>query len=79
MIDLKKVRGRLDGYDLNNIKIGVVASHSALDVCDGAVDEGFPSLAVCEKGREKTYTKYFKTEKDSEGNRIKGVVDETWV
>ncbi|MFW6142162.1 MAG: DUF1246 domain-containing protein, partial [Candidatus Saliniplasma sp.] len=56
MIDLKKVRGRLDGYDLNNIKIGVVASHSALDVCDGAVDEGFPSLAVCEKGREKTYT-----------------------
>jgi len=69
----------LEDYDHEELKIGVVASHSALDVCDGAADEDLPTLAICEKGREKTYTKYFKTVKNEEGKRIRGVVDETWV
>ncbi len=69
----------MEDYDHEELKIGVVASHSALDVCDGAADEDLPTLAICEKGREKTYTKYFKTVKNEEGKRIRGVVDETWV
>lgn len=41
--------------------IAVLGSHSALDVCRGAKDEGFSTLVVAEKGRDKTYAKYFKT------------------
>ncbi|PIV69901.1 MAG: 5-formaminoimidazole-4-carboxamide-1-(beta)-D-ribofuranosyl 5'-monophosphate synthetase [Euryarchaeota archaeon CG01_land_8_20_14_3_00_38_12] len=57
------------------MKIGVVGSHSALDVCDGAVEEGFRTFAVCQKGREKTYTEYFKCEREN-GKVIRGMVDE---
>lgn len=79
MLDEKKVREKLEGYDFENIKIGAIASHSALDICDGAIDEGFPTLAVCQKGREKTYDKYFRRYEDNIGGRKRGVVDETWV
>jgi len=65
----------LEGYDLRGPMIGVVASHSALDTCDGAVEEGFRTLAVCQKGREKTYAKYFRTTRVS-GRVASGVVDE---
>lgn len=41
--------------------IGVLGSHSALDICRGAKDEGFKTLVVCQKGREKTYEAYYKT------------------
>ncbi len=79
MLDLGTVRARLKDYNTDKVKIGVVASHSALDVCDGAVDEGFRTLAICQKGRERTYDTYFKTVFDGDGNRLRGVVDETWV
>ena len=41
MIDRDTILGKLEAYDPEKIKIGVLASHSALDVCDGAVEEGF--------------------------------------
>jgi 5-formaminoimidazole-4-carboxamide-1-(beta)-D-ribofuranosyl 5'-monophosphate synthetase len=41
--------------------IATLGSHSALDICRGAKDEGFKTLVVCEKGREKTYAHYYKT------------------
>lgn len=41
--------------------IVTIGSHSALDVCRGAKDEGFSTLVVVEKGRDKTYAQYFKT------------------
>ncbi len=46
----------------NNITIATIGSHSALDVCRGAKDEGFQTLVVCQKGREKIYTTYYKTQ-----------------
>lgn len=52
------------------ITITTLGSHSALDVCRGAKDEGFPTLVVAQKGREKTYDHYYKTS----GNT--GCVDE---
>ncbi len=48
----------LSGYDLRNISIGAIASHSALDVFDGAKDEGFATVAICEKGRELPYVRF---------------------
>lgn len=77
MIDRDEVLANLDGYDLDAAKIGVVASHSALDTCDGAISEGFRTVAVCEKGRERTFANYFKTQRDPSGRIIRGVVDET--
>ena len=45
-----------------------------MDVCRGAKKYGFKTIAVCQKGREKTYTKYYKTRKDG-----RGCIDETIV
>ncbi len=43
------------------ITVVTIGSHSALDVCRGAKDEGLATLVVVEKGRDKTYAKYFKS------------------
>jgi 5-formaminoimidazole-4-carboxamide-1-(beta)-D-ribofuranosyl 5'-monophosphate synthetase len=74
MIEPKEITEVLSEYDLSKTTIGVLASHSALDVCDGAVEEGFRTYAVCEKGREKTYTQYFKAQRKN-GKLIRGIVD----
>lgn len=42
--------------------IAIIGSHSALDVCRGAKDEGFRTIVIVEEGRDKTYAKYFKTQ-----------------
>ncbi len=76
MIERKEIIEALSEYQLSEIAIGVLASHSALDVCDGAVEEGFRTHAVCEKGREKTYTEYFKAKRQN-GRLMRGVVDST--
>lgn len=74
MIERSKIQKLVDSYDKNNITIGVLGGHSALDVCRGAKKHGFKTLAVCQKGREKTYTKYYKTRGDG-----RGCIDETIV
>lgn len=57
---------------MNNDKITIatIGSHSALEVARGAKDEGFNNLVVCEKGRDQTYSKYYKAHGDT------GCVDE---
>lgn len=77
MISRDEVLGNLEKYDLKKTKIGVVASHSALDTCDGAISEGFHTVAVCQKGRENTFARYFKAFRDQNGACYRGVVDET--
>jgi len=46
----------------NNITIATIGSHSALEVARGAKDEGLTNIIICEKGREKTYANYYKTD-----------------
>ena len=74
MIERKTIRNIVRSYDADNITIGVLGGHSGLDVCRGAKKHGFKTLAVCQKGREKTYTKYYKTREDG-----RGCIDETIV
>lgn len=74
MIKRKDIQNLVESYDKNNITIGVLGGHSGLDVCRGAKKLGFRTIAVCQKGREKTYTKYYKTRKDG-----RGCIDETIV
>ncbi len=69
MIERSEIQGMVSGY--KGIAIGALGSHSALDISKGAKDEGFKTIVVCQKGREKTYDEYFK----ARGNV--GVVDET--
>lgn len=54
----------LKQYDIKDLHIAAIASHSALDVFDGARDELFKTLAICERGRELPYV------------RFKGLIDE---
>jgi len=77
MMDRREIKEVLDGYELDEAIIGVLGSHSSLDVCDGAKEEGFKTLVVAEKGREEPYTKYF-VQREVNGLR-KGVVDENVV
>jgi 5-formaminoimidazole-4-carboxamide-1-(beta)-D-ribofuranosyl 5'-monophosphate synthetase len=74
MIKRKEIQDIIHKYDKDNITIGVLGGHSGLDVCRGAKKHGFKTLAVCQKGREKTYTKYYKTRSDG-----RGCIDETIV
>ena len=60
MITQKQIAKLLETYDKENITIGVLGGHSALDVCRGAHMHGFRTLVIAQKGREKTYAKYFK-------------------
>jgi len=50
----------LNDYDPKEIKIGVLGSHSALEMGHGAKQEGFEVVVICQKGREKTYTKHYR-------------------
>ena len=54
-----KIKEILRAYDPNKVRIGVLGSHSALEIASGAKQEGFETVVVCQKGREKTYTKYY--------------------
>ena len=76
MISREEIWKVLDKYDEKKIKMGMIASHSALDACDGAVSEGFPSLAICQKGREKTYEHFRVIRNEGE---ISGCVDDLWI
>lgn len=77
MIERSEIKEIVDKYytDPQKIKIGSVASHSGLDVFDGAVEEGFQTVAYCKKGREKTYSYYFKSERNINGSLMRGIVD----
>lgn len=48
----------LEGYNRDSIAVSTIASHSALDVFDGAKDEGFRTIAVCQRGRERPYLRF---------------------
>ncbi len=58
------IQATLENYNLKNLTVAVLGSHSALDVCAGAKKLGLTTLVVAEKGREQTYTKYYLTEGD---------------
>ena len=77
MIIRDEIAGIVEDYQRLKLRIGMTASHSALDICDGAIEEGFPTVAYSQKGREKTYSEYFKTKRNSSGRVVRGMVDKT--
>lgn len=55
LIARKEIQQIVKGYDAKKVSIGALGSHSALDILDGAKDEGFTTIVVCQKGRDKPY------------------------
>lgn len=56
MISRKRIIDLVKGYD--DVSIGVLGSHSALEVMDGAKDEGMNTVVICQKGRETPYKRF---------------------
>jgi len=56
MIARRKIAELVKGY--NDVTIGVLGSHSALEVMDGAKDEDMKTVVVCQKGRETPYKRF---------------------
>jgi len=54
--------------------VSTLGSHSALDVCEGAKKEGYKTLVVAQRGREKTYLSRYMRRK--RGTRKLGIIDE---
>jgi 5-formaminoimidazole-4-carboxamide-1-(beta)-D-ribofuranosyl 5'-monophosphate synthetase len=55
-----KIKETIAKYDPKKIRIGVLGSHSALEIASGAQQEGFKTVVVCQNGREKTYARYYR-------------------
>jgi 5-formaminoimidazole-4-carboxamide-1-(beta)-D-ribofuranosyl 5'-monophosphate synthetase len=55
-----KIKKTLTEYNQEKIYIGVLGSHSALEIASGAKQEGFKTVVVCQSGREKTYARYYR-------------------
>jgi 5-formaminoimidazole-4-carboxamide-1-(beta)-D-ribofuranosyl 5'-monophosphate synthetase len=56
----EKIKEVISKYDQKKIRIGVLGSHSALEIASGAKQEGFQTVVVCQNGREKTYARYYR-------------------
>ncbi|NJE49869.1 formate--phosphoribosylaminoimidazolecarboxamide ligase family protein [Thermococcus sp. 9N3] len=78
MISRDEILGILERYDPEKITVGVLGSHSALDIADGAKEEGLPVLVVAQRGRHRTYAEYFRRRKTKDG-LTKGFIDEVIV
>lgn len=78
MIEREQILEVLKDYDKESIIIGAIGSHSALDIAEGAKAEGFKTLIVSQRGRHRTYAKYFK-EKTTKDGLTKGFIDEVIV
>ena len=56
MIKSSEIRKIVNDY--SDVRIGVLGSHSALEVMDGAKEENFQTTVYCQKGREGPYQRF---------------------
>lgn len=78
MISRDEILSVLERYDPEKITVGVIGSHSALDIADGAKEEGLQVLVIAQRGRHRTYAEYFRLRKTKDG-LTKGFIDEVLV
>jgi len=58
MITSDDIANVLDSYDLDNLAIGTLGSHSALNIFKGAKQEGFRTVSICKKNDAVVYEKF---------------------
>jgi 5-formaminoimidazole-4-carboxamide-1-(beta)-D-ribofuranosyl 5'-monophosphate synthetase len=56
----KNIEKIIGNYGREEVRIGVLGSHSALEIGCGAKQEGLEVVVICQNGREKTYAKHYK-------------------
>lgn len=56
MIKRSEIQRIVEGY--SDFRIGVLGSHSALEIMDGAKDEGIQTVVICQKGRDVPYRRF---------------------
>lgn len=56
MITRRQISDLVRSYD--DVTIGVLGSHSALEIMDGAKDEHMRTVVVCQRGRETPYKRF---------------------
>ncbi|MFQ5573160.1 MAG: DUF1297 domain-containing protein [Nitrosopumilaceae archaeon] len=56
MIKRSEIKKIVNEY--SDVRIGVLGSHSALEVMDGAKDEEMQTVVLCQKGRETPYKRF---------------------
>jgi len=59
-VSIEEVKSIVEKYDVENVTIGVIGSHSAEEVGSAAKAFGFRTVVVCQKGREDLYAYYNK-------------------
>ncbi len=57
-MDNEKIMETYSKYNKDNVSIATLGSHSALNILDGARREGFKTVLICKKGRDRAY-KFF--------------------
>src|ERR687898_1002733 len=58
MLNIQQIRSIVNQYDLDDISIGTIGSHSALEIMDGAKDENIKTVCICQSGRERPYRSF---------------------
>lgn len=56
MIKRAEIQKIIQNY--SDFRIGVLGSHSALEIMDGAKDEGIQTVVICQKGRDMPYRRF---------------------
>jgi 5-formaminoimidazole-4-carboxamide-1-(beta)-D-ribofuranosyl 5'-monophosphate synthetase len=58
LISLQQIAAIVSHYDLRDVTVGTIGSHSALEIMDGAKDENLKTICICQKGRELPYRRF---------------------
>jgi len=60
MISKQEVEEVLERYRQKDLHVGVIGSHSALEIAHGVKQEGLKTLVICQEGRDTVYSKYYR-------------------
>ncbi len=67
----------VEHYDLKNIRIATLGSHSALNILKGAKEENIKTLCICEKDRKKVYDRFPIVDRYVLVDHFKDILEET--
>ena len=58
MLSQQQIASVLEQYDPKDLTVAAIGSHSALEIMDGAKDEGLKTLCICQVGRDLPYRRF---------------------
>ena len=64
MIDLNRIAELIGDYDLSDVVIATVCSHTSLQIFDGARREGFKTLGLCIGDKPRFYDAFPRAKPD---------------